>query len=228
LTWGARLVDGQARPIDLGRVTVDVPLAGDAPTRYFDNTVGIGFDGVVTQEVRRFKRLRGMALYLPAVLRTVFVSHKPARSEIAYRADGASPASEDPVVRIQSTVLMATICNGQREGGGFLIAPDARNDDGLFDVCVAENVPRLRILALIPHFIKGTAENVPRLRILALIPHFIKGTHVDKPNVTMLRSAHVVITSPDPLIAHVDGEMLCTDAHRIECEIVPLKLRVVC
>jgi len=44
----------------------------------------------------------------------------------------------------------------------------------------------------------------------------------------MIRSKRVVITSPDPLIAHAGGEILCTEAHRIECEILPQQLRVVC
>lgn len=209
----ARLAEHHTKTIDLGKVIVDVPVQDKPGSRYFDNTVGIGFDGVVTEECRRFKRLRGMALYLPAVLKTVFVSLKPPRCTIEYAVDevGPHPAADHGSQlehHLDKTVLMATICNGQREGGGFFIAPEARNDDGLLDVCLA--------------------DNLPRLKILGMIPHFMKGTHVSKPSVTMLRSQHIVITSPDPLIAHADGEMLCTDAHRIECEIVPNRLRVVC
>jgi YegS/Rv2252/BmrU family lipid kinase len=218
----ARLAGGRMRIIDLGKVTVDAMDTETAleahpqsqgVTRYFDNAVGIGFDGVVTAECRKFKRLRGMALYLPAVLKTVFLSFKAPRSVIEYEVDGQGPQAlsdptEQPMRRLEKTVLMATICNGQREGGGFLVAPNAVNDDGLFDVCLA--------------------DNIPRLQILGMIPHFMKGTHVDKPPVTMLRSRHVVISSPDPLIAHADGEMLCTDAHRIECEIAARRVRVIC
>ncbi len=216
----------QTRIVDLGMVTVDSdsPTSGNSfsepqspqqrVTRYFDNTVGIGFDGVVTAECRKFKRLHGMAMYLLAVLKTVFLSFKAPRSVIEYELDGhdgphALPNPvEQPVRRLEKTVLMATICNGQREGGGFYIAPEAANDDGLFDLCLA--------------------DNIPRLQILGMIPHFMKGTHVDKPPVTMLRSRHIVISSPDPLIAHADGEMLCTDAHRIECEIAARRVRVIC
>jgi diacylglycerol kinase (ATP) len=227
----ARLARHQTKVVDVGKVWVDVPKKGAAahaawqfpeetitPTdqgpspdkgamRYFDNTVGIGFDGLVTEEVRKVKFLRGLALYLPVVLKTVFLSYQPARSRIEYELNGSSPA-QTQVGQMQKTVLMATICNGGREGGGFYIAPDAKNDDGLLDLCVA--------------------ENIPRLQILGMVPQFMQGTHVDKPIVTMLRSKRVLITSPDPLIAHADGEMLCTQAHRIECEIVPQALRIVC
>jgi YegS/Rv2252/BmrU family lipid kinase len=185
----------RTKVIDMGRVTVDgVP-------RYFDNTVGIGFDGVVTAECRKIKYLRGMALYLPVVLKTVFASFKPARSTIDYEDDGQ-------LQRLEKTILMATVCNGRREGGGFFIAPQAENDDGIFDLCLA--------------------DNIPRLQILGMVPHFMRGTHVDKSCVTMIRSKRVVITSADDLIAHADGEMLCTDGHRIECEVLPRQMRVVC
>lgn len=53
-------------------------------------------------------------------------------------------------------------------------------------------------------------------------------THVGRESITMIRARQVTITSPDDLIAHVDGEMLCTDAHRIEFEILPQRLRVRC
>ena len=102
---------------------------------------------------------------------------------------------------------MATVCNGQREGGGFFIAPEARNDDGLLDLCLA--------------------DHMPRLKILGMIPRFMQGTHVDHASVTMLRTRHVTITSPDPLIAHADGELLCTDGHHIECQIAARRVRVI-
>lgn len=213
----ARLAQHRTKVVDLGRVTVDADTVQPGVSRYFDNTVGIGFDGIVTEECRKFKYLRGMALYLPVVLKTVFMSFQPIRAVIEYDATyNGSPLHEATtdspdahhMHRLVKTVLMATVCNGQREGGGFFIAPNAENDDGLLDLCLA--------------------DNIPRLQILGMIPHFIKGTHVDKPTVTMIRSRRVVITSQDPLIAHADGEILCTDAHRIECEILPRQIRVVC
>jgi diacylglycerol kinase (ATP) len=215
----ARLAEGRTRIVDVGKVTVDAidvgTAAGTQPqpqsaTRYFDNAVGIGFDGVVTAECRKFKRLHGLPMYLVAVLKTVFLSFKAPRSVIEYEADGSQALpdpTQPPMRRLEKTVLMATVCNGQREGGGFHVAPDAVNDDGRFDLCLA--------------------DNIPRLQILGMIPHFMKGTHVGKPPVTMLRSRHVTISSPDPLIAHADGEMICTNAHRIECEVAARRVRVI-
>jgi diacylglycerol kinase (ATP) len=187
-----RLANGTERVVDLGWLAVD----GGTP-RWFDNTVGIGFDGVVTLEALKFKRLRGMALYLPVVLKTVFVAFKAPQVSIRY---------DDQ--ELDMTALMVVVCNGPREGGGFFVAPEARPDDGLFDLCVA--------------------DEVGKLGMLRLIPHFMQGTHIHQPTVTMARARRVTITSPDPLVAHADGEMLCTAGHTIECELLPKRLRVQC
>jgi diacylglycerol kinase family enzyme len=102
--------------------------------------------------------------------------------------------------------MLVSVTNGPREGGGFLIAPNAKPDDGLFDVCIA--------------------DEVSQLTMLRLLPHFLKGTHVDLDPITMVQAERVSVSSPDGLIAHVDGEVLCTDAPRIECEILPGALTV--
>jgi diacylglycerol kinase family enzyme len=56
-----RLVEGELRVLDVGRVH----LQGEAP-RYFDDTVGVGFDAIVTYEALKVKRLRDLA-QLPAM-----------------------------------------------------------------------------------------------------------------------------------------------------------------
>ena len=187
-----RLAHGRERWVDIGRVTVE-----GQPPRYFDNTVGIGFDGVVTVETRKVKYLRGLVLYLPVVLKTVFLSHKAPRVTIQYDEQ-----------ELTLSALMVVIANGPREGGGFFIAPQARPDDGLFDLCIA--------------------RDVSRLKMLRLVPHFMQGTHIDQEPVTMARARRVSVSSPDNLVAHIDGEVLCTDGHRLELEIIPRRLRVWC
>lgn len=187
-----RLANGQTRTVDVGRVT----LPGQ-PTRYFDNTINVGFGGVVTVEALKVKRLRGIALYLPVVLKVVFMYYKAQPVTIEY--DGQKMALP---------AVMISVANGPREGGGFHVAPQAQPDDGLFDLCVV--------------------REVSRLAMLGLIPHFMKGTHVGRAPITMARARQVTISSPDDLVAHIDGEILCTDAHQIECEILPQRLRVRC
>ena len=191
----ARLAQHETKLIDVARITVD------GETRFFDNTVGIGFEGVVTVEARKVKLLRGMALYLPVVIKSIFHSLKPVRATIEYEHEGG-------IERLEGSFLMVDICNGGRAGGAFFVAPDAKSDDGLLDICI---VPE-----------------IPRLRMLALVPHFLRGTHVNQPDVTIFRTRRISIIAEDGLFAHADGELLCTDARRIECEVLPCKIRAVC
>ncbi len=187
-----RLAHGRVRVVDVGQVT----LPGQA-SRYFDNTVNIGFGGVVTREARKVKRLRGIALYLPVVLKTVFLYHNAPTVTIEY--DGQ---------KLTLPAVMISIANGPREGGGFYVAPQALPDDGLLDLCIV--------------------REISQFDMLRLIPHFMNGTHTDREPVTMLRARQVSVSSPDDLIAHMDGEMLCTEAHRIEFGIFPGCLQVRC
>ena len=187
-----RLVDGQDRIVDVVQVT----LPGQE-VRYFDNTLNIGFGGTVTREARKIKYLRGMALYLPVVLKTVFLYLNAPRVTIQ---------TDDEELKLP--VVMVSIANGSREGGGFFVAPSALPDDGILDLCIV--------------------RKIGRLAMLGLIPHFMKGTHVGNESVIMMNARRVRISSPDDLIAHIDGEMLCTDAHQIDFEIMPGRLRVRC
>ena len=189
-----RLARGQLRRVDVGRITMPGP---PFHSRYFDNSINIGFGGVVTVEALKIRYLRGTPLYLLAVLKTVFLYHKARLVTIEYDEQ-----------EMTLSALMICVANGPREGGGFFTAPQAQNDDGLFDICIT--------------------HEVSQLGILTLIPHFMKGTHVDREPIDMARARRVVISSPDDLIAHVDGEILGTDMHKMEFELFPQRLRVWC
>ena len=187
-----RLINGKIRLVDVGQVSVD----GAAP-RFFDNTVNVGFGGIVTLEARKIKWLRGMALYLPVVLKTVFLA-KPAQMQIMY--------GDAPPLNLRAP--MVCVANGAREGGGFFSTPDAAPDDGLFDMCIV--------------------RDIGSWGMLRLVPRFMDGSHTGRDEVVMARAKHVEIVSSDALIAHVDGEMLCTEAHTLTFDVLPDKLRVRC
>ncbi|MBC7236740.1 MAG: diacylglycerol kinase family lipid kinase [Chloroflexi bacterium] len=185
------IMRGTTRLVDVGRVTFDGRL-----TRYFDNAVGIGFDGLVVRETQKLKHVRGLAMYLPAVLKTVFLSLRPIHAH-AILDDKSFDAAH----------LMIVIANGPREGGSFLVAPNARCDDSYLDII--------------------TAAQMSKLRMLAMIPQFLKGTHLGDPRIGEARARRVTIRSEDPLYFHVDGEILCAEAHKVEAELLPLTLRVI-
>ena len=180
--------------IDVGRV-----VGGDFPEgRYFGNCIGVGFDAVGGFVAAKLKYMKGLLNYLVAVILTIFVYFKAPTLEIEY--DGK---------KVVMPSLMCSIMNGTRLGGGFYMAPDAINDDGKFDLCIATNPSRLRILTLVPYFFNGTQASQKEIQI-------VRGSRI---NVTAVEGV---------LPAHVDGETLCEEGHRVEVELLPRQLEVVC
>ena len=110
--------------------------------------------------------------------------------------------------RASERMLLVSVGNGNVTGGAFRLTPDAELDDGQLD------------------FVFGTAMS--RLQILRFLPLVFGGQHVHRPEVTLGRTTRLTITSDDPLAVGADGEILSTDAHHLEFEIIPAKLRVIC
>ena len=193
------LAQGQRRMMDVGRV-----LGGLYPEgRYFGNGVGIGFDAVVGFEAVKMTRLHGFPSYLVAVLKTVFLYYQAPL--VAIEFDGQTAEN----IAITQPSLMISIMNGRRMGGGFMMAPRGQPDDGLFDLCIARQVSRARIFALIPHFLRGTQATQEPIRTG--------------------QARRVVVTAVEGVLpAHADGETLCTDGRRLELELLPRQIEVIC
>jgi YegS/Rv2252/BmrU family lipid kinase len=134
------VAQGKRRILDVGRMWTD-----KEKPRYFGNGVGIGFDAICNMESRKVEHLRGSAVYIVAVLKTIAIYYQVPRTVI--RIDGQE---------IVQPSLMVSIMNGRRMGGVFYITPDSRMDDGLLNVCIAGKVNRLRMIGFVPQFMRGT------------------------------------------------------------------------
>jgi diacylglycerol kinase (ATP) len=187
------LADAHTRKVDVGRVEGGLYPQG----RYFGNGAGIGFDAVVGFEALKLTWLHGFPSYIVAALKTIF---------LYFRA---------PVVRIDfdgqtltQACLMVSVMNGRRLGGGFMMAPVGRTDDGLFDVCIAAQVSRAQVFGLIPRFMKGSQAGHPAIRFV--------------------RARSVTVTAVEGVLpAHADGETLCTDGKQLTLEVLPGQIEFV-
>lgn len=180
---------------------VDIGLMTDPHGRreFFDNTLGIGFDAVVTIRSHKLPVVKGFLMYLTAVIQTILLNHDPARVQIRTDRD-----------QWESEVLMVTLCNGPREGGGFMLSPESKNDDGLMEFV---NVNR-----------------VSRLMMFRLVPEFMNGTHRRFKQVQMGGFKTLSLTSDRPLYIHADGEIFTSfgsNLRAVTVEILPQALRVV-
>ena len=158
--WGLGIRNGVAEAVDrLKRghtQVIDVAWAefDNAPPRYFVNMLGCGFDARVNIEAHKIKRLRGFAIYMAAVLKTLWVYFEtpPVRIQMDDRA-------------IETPSFITFIANGPRLGGGFLAAPQARHDDGLMEICIAKDITRPEVFPLIPKLMKGQHTTHPKIHM---------------------------------------------------------------
>lgn len=186
------LAAARRKTIDVGRVTGGLYPQG----RYFGNGIGIGFDAVVGFVAAKMKRLSGFPSYIVAAFKTIFLYYHAPLVKIEY--DGQA---------LTLSALMVSVMNGRRMGGGFMMAPAGDPEDGLFDLCIA--------------------REVSRGRIFALIPRFMAGTQAAHPAITTARAAHVTVTAvKGSLPAHADGETLCTEGDRLVLELLPQQIQV--
>lgn len=164
--------------------------------RPFTNAFGIGFDAAVAHEaVKAPFFLKGFASYLYAVI--VSLRKLTARNFTVY-IDGELVHTGD--------ALLVSTQNGPRTGGSFLFAPEARNDDGVFDIIIA-----------------GDINLMGALRVL---PKVLKGTHLADPKISVFRGTSVRIAVSEPVPGHLEGELLPL-GQEYEARIVPKCLRVI-
>jgi diacylglycerol kinase family enzyme len=180
---------------------VDVGLVREpgGRQRYFVCCLGLGFNGMVTLESRRIRRLQGVALYGLATLRALWYHYGTPRMEITF--------DEEPPRQLRT--LMMSVLVGRREGS-FVMAPDAKLDDGLLDYAHAGDLTRWEVLRLLPR--------------LALA-----GPPTAHAKVRLGRCRRIHLRSESPLAVHTDGEFFCRpdeNIRELEMHIMPAALHV--
>ena len=180
--------------IDIGQMT-------DEHNRkeYFDNTLGIGFDAVVTIRSHKLPIVKGFLMYLTAVIQTIILNHNPANIKIETESE-----------QWETSTLMVTLCNGPREGGGFMLSPNSKNDDGKMEYVIV--------------------NKVSRGMMFRLVPEFMNGTHMRFKQICMGEFKKCSITSDRPLYIHADGEIFTSfgsNLRKVNFEILPQALKVV-
>lgn len=155
--------------VDLGRI-VYTSHAGERETAYFINSAHLGMGGAVMHRVNRTtKRWGGFASYLWGTLATLATfKNVPLELDI----DG---------VALEQVCRDVIAANGQYDGGGMHMAPQASLDSGFFEVYVIGDISRADTLRSLPLLYKGQLEKRPDV-----IRHFRACTitarsHVDVP-----------------------------------------------
>jgi len=176
------------RAIDLGVIQ---PLETSIQeSKYFCSVAGIGLDAEVTRRANKLPRwLRGhggYALSLPLTL----VRFAPLPMKISTRDESHAPdAANGWIPRSDQPTMLAAFANTPTYGGGMKIAPKAKLDDGLLDVCVIGGVNPFKLACMFPTVYFGR-----HLRIL---------------EVSSFRTANALVETEHPLNVYADGEYVC-------------------
>lgn len=178
---------------DEPEAAVDVVLAGhsrridvgEANGKRFLGIVSVGFDSECNRLANDVHWLRGNLVYAYSMVRTL-IGWKPARFTIAVGDE-----------RRRLTGYFVDVANNSVYGGGMYIAPEAKIDDGEFDVVAIEEGSKLR-------FLLGLKD-------------VLKGAHLDKDEVSAFRTPRLELDASRPFPVYADGDHL-TD--------LPVSLRV--
>jgi YegS/Rv2252/BmrU family lipid kinase len=189
----ASLRDDGRRRIDVARLTSDDHPAG----RFVGNGIGVGFDALVSYQSTRLPVLRGFANYLVSVLISLIVHFRAPLVRLTY----------DGITEVRH-LMMVSVMNGRRLGGGFLIAPHSQPDDGRFDLSII--------------------RKMSRPAALGLLPRFMNATHIGHPAVATRTAGQVEIEAlAGALPMHGDGEVLSLAARWIRVEVARQALGLV-
>jgi YegS/Rv2252/BmrU family lipid kinase len=170
----ALLAHGTPRTIDLG----EARPAGSGPGRAFVGIASLGFDSEANRIANAAPSRLGNLVYVYGALRAL-TTWRTARFALTIRSGGA-------VQRLESVGYTVAAANSGAYGGGMMLAPDARLDDGLLDVV--------------------TIGSVGRLRFLRTLPKVFAGSHVHEPGVEVLRAQEVEVDADRPFTVYADGD----------------------
>ena len=171
--------NGKTKRIDLGNVLYDTKKVR------FAVSAGIGYDAAVCRGVLHsplkpyFNKIGLGRLIYGAIALKQFITLRPCGCDLWLDDD-------DPIHF--DTFLLAAFMNLKYEGGGFPFAPDADPDDGLLDICLVGNLPKI----MVPF----------------VLPFVFMGKHYGKPGVHHYRAKKIRITTEKPLFTHTDGEVI--------------------
>jgi len=168
-----RVITTQPSPIDLGLVDGE----------WFGAILSSGFDAVVNEKASTMKWPKGPMKYNAAIA-IELPRFKTRHFEIVL---------DDRTISTEA--MLIAVANGRSYGGGMQVCPNAKIDDGLFDVMVLHPVSKLEFVKVFP-------------RVFA-------GNHLSHPAVEIVRSKSVRIESE--AVAYADGERIGQLPFSAEC-----------
>lgn len=160
----AQIKNGRTIIQDVGKITY--MNGGENPeSRYFVNSVGIGFDARVVRYIqpRKEKGNHGKGVYMSGLLRSL-LAHKNIKTLLHIDEQ-----------RIETSLYNLTVGLCRFKGGGFKLLPHAIPDDGIMDITLASRISKLKLIKSLPKIFGGKVEKIKyfdffKVSVLDLFP----------------------------------------------------------
>ena len=157
----AALRDGVTKRIDVGRVTFH-DHSGTEVSRYFVNVSSAGLAAEVIKRVKSAKvfdwlpvnKLRGQANFATSTLQEIVNLEG---STLRVRFDDGDEH--------QLRTIAFCVANARFFGGGMMIAPEAKLNDGLLDVINISDLTTARIILKAPALYRGTLASLDEVKM---------------------------------------------------------------
>jgi diacylglycerol kinase (ATP) len=159
--------------------------------RYFCCVAGMGLDAEVARRANQLPRwLRGHGGYAFTLIPTIF-RFAPLSVKISKIADSSGVSAQNPesITLSHQPTLLAAFANTSVYGGGMKIAPQAKMDDGLLDICVV--------------------GGIDPFKMFCLFPTVYAGRHLKVRGVEYYQAPQVRVETEQPVEVYADGEYVC-------------------
>ena len=188
------ITEAPSSPIDVGQVTFRSPQGG-TQRRFFLNVADFGVGGEVVKKVNERRLERRASSYVRCLVETM-LQYRSKRLRV--RVDGR----ELP----EDVYLVGAVANGRIFGKGMKIAPQARLDDGLFDLVLVKGMRFLEFCRYGWRLFNGSHLHINKVA-------FVRG-----------RSVEAEPAENQPVLLELDGEQLGSLPAKFE--VVPKSLLV--
>ncbi len=144
------LKTNKTTPCDVGRVTY-IGKDQKPHTQYFLNIASFGCAGKIVDRVNHSSKPLGATLtYLGITLHTFLTYDSP---EVELVMDGKT--------KKRFIINNCFVCNGKYSGSGMMWGPKANPTDGLLDLTIVQEIPKLKGLIHMQKVYQGRALEVP-------------------------------------------------------------------
>lgn len=168
--------NSKQKKIDVGKITYPGPES-ETSQKYFINVADFGLGADVIKKLSTVPESKRSPLsYYSGLLSTIK----------NYKSKNVTITINDEKI-ISGKYLIGAVANGGIFGGGMIIAPDAKIDDGYFDLILVKEMKKFEI-------IRNTH-------------HLYRGTIVDHPKVEVHRVKKLEVSSEEDVSLEFDGEL---------------------